>query len=270
MQFQDQVVIVTGASAGVGEECARQFAKQGAKVVLAARSKDTIESLAKELGNGAIAVPTDVAMREDCESLIEQSVAEFGRIDVLVNNAGFHGRGDVAEADLDEMDQTIDINLKGPIRLTKLALPYLFKAPSAAVVNVASLAGRIPLEGEATYSCSKFALRAFSLALAEELNETAVTVSLVSPGPIDTGFIMGHIEEVPDLVFSQPMSTAAEIAEAVLACAQDGKRERAIPGSSAILTTFGYLFPGIRRALKPALMKKGAKAKQFYLEREAR
>ena len=75
MKFKDQVVIVTGASAGVGEECARQFAKQGAKVVLAARSKDAIESLVKELGNGAIAVPTDVAKRKECERLIEQSVA---------------------------------------------------------------------------------------------------------------------------------------------------------------------------------------------------
>ena len=267
MQFQDQVVIITGASAGVGEACARQFAKAGASVVLAARSIKELNQLAQELGNGAMAVQTDVAKLEDCEALIAKAVEQFGRIDVLVNNAGYHERGDVAEADLSGLDQTIDVNLKGPIRLTKLALPHLLKAPHGAVVNVASLAGRFPLEGEATYSCSKFGLRAFSLALAEELNETAVTVSLVSPGPIDTAFIMDHIEDVPDMVFSQPMSSADEIADAVIECALDGKRERAIPGFSGLLATAGYLLPTLRKALKPALTAKGAKEKKRYLKR---
>lgn len=267
MQFQDQVVVITGASAGVGEASAKHFSAAGAKVVLAARSEAEIQALADALGNDALAVKTDVAKLEDCQNLIQQTVDHFGRIDVLVNNAGYHERGDVAEAGMAGLDQTIDVNLKGPIRLTKLALPYLLKAPQGAVVNVASLAGRFPLEGEATYSCSKFGLRAFSLALAEELNETDVRVSLVSPGPIDTGFIMDHIEDVPDMVFSQPMSSADDIAEAILACALDGKCERAIPGFSGLLATAGYLFPSLRKALKPVLMAKGAKAKRIYLKR---
>ena len=267
MRFENQVVIITGASAGVGEACARQFAKAGATVVLAARSIKELNELAQELGHGAMAVKTDVAKLEDCKALIDKTVEQFGRIDVLVNNAGYHERGDVAEADLAGLDQTIDVNLKGPIRLSKLALPYLLKAPQGAIINVASLAGRFPLEGEATYSCSKFGLRAFSLALAEELNETAVTVSLVSPGPIDTAFIMDHIEDVPDMVFSQPMSTADEIAAAILQCAMDGKRERAIPAFSGVLATAGYLLPGLRKVLKPALLAKGAKEKKRYLAR---
>ena len=216
----------------------------------------------------AIAIKTDVAKLSDCERLIEQSVSMFGKIDMLVNNAGYHARGDVADCDLDGMDQTIDVNLKAPIRLTKLALPHLLMSPKAAVINVASLAGRFPLEGEATYSCSKFGLRAFSLALAEELHETAVSVSLVSPGPIDTGFIMEHIEEVPDLVFSQPMSSAEDIALAVLASAEDGAKERAIPAASGVLATAGYLMPVLRKVAKPLLVRAGAKAKARYLKRE--
>lgn len=276
MKFKNKVVIVTGASVGVGEACARFFAQEGANVVLAARSENIISDLAVELTEGApknieshsIAIKTDVAKLTDCERLIEQTIAMFGRIDILVNNAGYNARGDVAECDLDSMDQIIDVNLKGPIRLTKLALPHLLTSPKAAVINVASLAGRFPLEGEATYSCSKFGLRAFSLALAEELNETAVSVSLVSPGPIDTGFIMGHIEDVPDLVFSQPMSTAEDIAKAVLACAEDGVRERAIPAASGVLATAGYLMPALRKVAKPVLLRAGAKAKKRYLKRE--
>lgn len=276
MKFKNKVVIVTGASVGVGEACARFFAQEGANVVLAARSENIIGDLAVELTEGAprsieshsIAIKTDVAKLRDCERLIEQTIAMFGRIDILVNNAGYNARGDVAECDLDSMDQIIDVNLKGPIRLTKLALPHLLTSPKAAVINVASLAGRFPLEGEATYSCSKFGLRAFSLALAEELNETAVSVSLVSPGPIDTGFIMGHIEDVPDLVFSQPMSTAEDIAKAILACAEDGVRERAIPAASGMLATAGYLMPALRKVAKPLLLRTGAKAKKRYLKRE--
>jgi len=276
VKFKNKVVIVTGASVGVGEACARFFAQEGANVVLAARSENIISDLAVELTEGApksihshsIAIKTDVAKLRDCERLIEQTIAMFGRIDILVNNAGYNARGDVAECDLDSMDQIIDVNLKGPIRLTKLALPHLLTSPKAAVINVASLAGRFPLEGEATYSCSKFGLRAFSLALAEELDETAVSVSLVSPGPIDTGFIMGHIEDVPDLVFSQPMSNAEDVAKAVLACAEDGVRERAIPAASGVLATAGYLMPALRKVAKPVLLRAGAKAKKRYLKRE--
>ena len=276
MKFKNKVVIVTGASVGVGEACARFFAQEGANVVLAARSENIISDLAVELTEGApksidshsIAIKTDVAKLRDCERLIEQTISMFGRIDILVNNAGYNARGDVAECDLDSMDQIIDVNLKGPIRLTKLALPHLLTSPKAAVINVASLAGRFPLEGEATYSCSKFGLRAFSLALAEELDGTPVSVSLVSPGPIDTGFIMGHIEDVPDLVFSQPMSNAEDIAKAVLACAEDGVRERAIPAASGVLATAGYLMPALRKVAKPVLLRAGAKAKKRYLKRE--
>lgn len=269
MQLDNKTIIVTGASSGVGEACARLFVCQGANVVLAARSAEALNHLAAELGERALAVPTDVKSAEDCTQLIERSLENFGSIDVLVNNAGFNARGDVFDVSAEALDQIIDVNLKGPIRLSRMALPHLLKAAQGSIVNVASLAGRFPLEGEATYSASKFGLRAFSLALAEELHETAVRVSLVSPGPIETGFIMDEIDEVPDLVFSQPMSSADEVAQQVLRCISDGKPERTMSVVSGMLATAGYLLPSLRRALKPGLEAKGRKLKARYIRQQS-
>ena len=262
-EFNNKTIIVTGASSGVGEACARQFVQAGGKVVLAARTKTNLDKLAKELGDQALAVPCDVAKTGDCETLIQQALDHFGSIDVLVNNAGYNARGNVEDVRLEQMEQVIEVNLKAPMRLSKLALPHLKKS-GGAIINVASLAGRFPLDGEAAYSSSKFGLRAFSLAMAEELADTGVSVSIVSPGPIETGFILEDIDEVPDLVFSQPMSTADEVAASVLECAKDGKRERAIPAASGVLATAGYLLPGLRKALKPVLEAQGKRAKAKY------
>ena len=264
MRFEKRTVIVTGASSGVGEACARLFAAEGARVVLAARSGDRLERLAGELGNGALAVAVDVSRREDCERLIGTTLEVCGGIDILVNNAGFNSRGPVEQVSLDAMEQVLNVNLVAPLRLIKLALPHLKKAPKGAVVNVASLAGRVPLDDEATYSATKFGLRAFSFALAEELRGTSVSVSVVSPGPISTGFILSDIDEVPDLVFSQPMSSAEEVARLVLDCAKDGRREQALPVFSGILANVAYLAPSVRQFLKPMLEAKGRRAKARF------
>jgi len=264
MDFNGCVVVVTGASSGVGEACAKLFSSLGAKVVLAARTVSDLERVASGLPNEALVCPTDVADSASCQQLIDKTMAQFGHLDILVNNAGFNSRGEVIDMSLDAMERIIDINLKAPMRLSRLALPHLLKANQASIVNVASLAGRFPLDGEASYSASKFGLRAFSLALAEELDETAITVSLVSPGPIKTGFIMDEIDEVPDLVFSQPMSSAEQVAQAVKDSVVDGKRERAIPVSSGILATTAYLMPGLRKGLRPVLEAKGRKIKAKY------
>ena len=272
-RFDGKTAVITGASAGIGESCARKFVAAGARVVLAARSTDLLDRLASDLGSDvAHAVPTDVSDRAACERLIAEATARFGSLDILVNNAGFNSRGPVEELPIDSMLQILDVNLRGPMILTRLTLPIMRAQDSGTIVNVASLAGHFPLDDEATYSATKFALRVFSFALAEELRETNVRVSVVSPGPVETGFILDEsiIDEVPDLVFSQPMSTADEIADLVLASAADGARERARPAFSAKLATMGYLFPGLRRTLIPLLERKGHAAKKKYLERRSR
>jgi short-subunit dehydrogenase len=171
----------------------------------------------------------------------------------------------VEHAPAEDLARIVDVNLRAPIVLTRLAIPYLRRAGGGAIVNVASIAGRIPLPEEATYSATKFGLRAFTFALAEELQGSGITVSAVSPGPVETGFILKELEEVPDVVFSQPMSSADDIAKLILECAADGSIERAHPASSAYLATLGYLVPQLPRLLRPLLERRGRAAKQAYL-----
>lgn len=271
-RFASKVVVVTGASAGIGAAVARRFAREGASLAIAARGADRLDALADELrGHGAdvIAVPTDVADDRGCEALLEAAERAFGRVDVVVNNAGANKRGAVEKFSAGELAMVVDVNLRAPIVLCRLALPYLRRAGGGALVNVASIAGRVPLSEAAVYSATKFGLRVFSFALAEELEGSGITVSAVSPGPVDTGFIMDQIDEVHDAVFAQPMSTADEIATLVIECAVDGKRERVAPRSSAYLATLGYLVPGLRRVLMPVMRARGRKVKDRYRAREA-
>jgi short-subunit dehydrogenase len=268
-RFDGKTVVVTGASSGVGAATARLFAEEGARVVLAARTAGALDAVAKEIGERALAVPTDVADPEQSRELVRRAVEATGAIHVLVNNAGYNHRGPVVDADPDELARVVDVNLRAPILLSRLALPQLLEQERAAIVNVASIAGQVPLPGEATYSGTKFGLRGFSLALAEELRGTGVTVSLVSPGPIETGFITNDLEAVPDIVFSQPMSSAEDVARAVVDCAHDGRLERTLPRLSGALATAGYLVPDLPRLLRPLLEFQGRRAKARYRPPEA-
>ncbi len=262
-RFQGLTAIITGASSGVGEACARAFSAEGANVVLVARSKDKLNALQKQITN-SYAYPADLSNPKTFDKLFQSIEKKFGQINILVNNAGVNYRGAVDEVEQD-LGLIIDLNLRTPIVMTQKAIQYIKKAGRGAIVNVASLAGRVPLAHEATYSASKFGLRAFSLSMAQETEGTGIHVSVVSPGPIDTGFIQKDIETVPPLVFSQTMSTAEQVAEMVLDCAFDGKPERVIPKAGGFLTTTGYLFPSLRKALLPIMQKKGEKAKRKYI-----
>lgn len=257
--LKDKIVIVTGASSGVGEAAARAFARQGATVVLAARSAQTIRKLAQEIEG--LAVPTDVSRLEDLEALVAKTVAECGRIDVVVNNAAANARGTLDDLEPARIAEVIDTNLKAPILLTRLALLELRKTRGV-VVNVASIAGHVPLPHESPYCASKWGLRGFTFAVRQELRDTGVSLCVVSPGPIATPFVLDDLEHVPDLVFSQPILTAEEVADAVVACAIDRKRERAIPAQTLALAKVAATFPWVQEMLRPALEAKGARVKE--------
>ncbi len=267
--FKGKTVIITGASAGVGEACAKAFANEGANLVLVARGQAGLDAVEKALSplTQVKTLALDIGESGACDKLIAFALEQFGNIHVLINNAGAHFRGDVVKRSSKELASMVDINLRAPIEFTAAALLHIQKE-GGAIVMVGSLAGRAPLQGAATYSATKAGLRTFAHALADELRGSNVAVGVVSPGPIDTGFIMDEIDNVEDIVYSQPMSTAEQVAEAVMKIARGEEVEIAMPAMSGTLTTFSYLFPTLRRAARPTLYKIGRKNKNKYRNRK--
>ncbi len=180
--FQDEVFIITGASTGIGKETAKALAATGARVVLAARSGDLLAALADELGgpDRALAVPTDVSDRAQCEHLIAQTIAHFGRIDGLINNAGMVVSGLFEHLLPGDMEQQFAVNFFGAVYCTQAALPYL-KQSRGVIVNVSSVAGLLAPPTSPAYDASKAALNALGRALWAELRPYGVGVVTVCP-----------------------------------------------------------------------------------------
>ncbi len=263
MIFKDKTVVITGGSEGVGAAAARLFAEAGANIMLVARSRKNLDTIADELRDKTRVkvFAMDVTDVDACADMLKKAAFEFGGIHILVNNAGYHARGNVENVDAAELARIIDVNLRAPIMLSRMVIPYLRDSEEGVIINVGSMAGRTPVPGSTTYAASKAGLRSFSIALGEELRETGIKIGLVSPGPVDTGFIMADLDKTADITLSQPMSTAEEVAQTILDLCGNNQREVAIPRVTGFLTTINYLFPWIGRLLRPTLEKKGARAK---------
>lgn len=194
MDIKGKVVIVTGASSGIGEATARQFGREGAKVVLAARRVDRLEALAKEItsmgmGAEALVVQADLSKLNDIQSLINQTLDQYGRIDVLVNNAGF-GRLDWLE-NLDpvkDIQSQFDVNVLGVIQTTRQALPAMIKQRSGHIINMCSMAGLVATPTYTIYAACKHAVHGFSEALRREVKPWGIDVSMIYPGGVTTEF----------------------------------------------------------------------------------
>ncbi len=269
-------VLVTGASKGVGAACVHGFAKafpEGINLVLVARNLADLQKLDSELNqypNAKVLIITaDIADIKACKQLVAATVKEFGRGTVLVTNAGLHHRGNFSERSPQQIADMVDVNLRSPLYLAALVLPLMPISGPKAIIMVGSLAGRAPLQGAATYSSTKSGLRAFTYALSDELRDRDINVAVVSPGPIDTSFIMDKIDKVEDIVYSQPMSSPKQVADAVIKLAKGKKTEIALPWFSGKLTTLGYLFPSFRRASRSLLYRIGRKNKDKYRRRQS-
>ncbi|MGF6856695.1 SDR family oxidoreductase [Paraburkholderia sp. CI3] len=193
-----KVVVITGASSGIGEATARRLAKNGARVVLAARRVERLTSLAQEIrtaGGTAEAFAADVTSRADVEALTRFAIERFGRLDVLINNAGLMSIAPLSDVKVDEWDRMIDINIKGVLYGIAAALPVFQKQGSGHFINVASIAGhKVFAPGGTVYSGTKFAVRAISEGLRQEVGGSIRTTT-ISPGAIETELKLGTSHE---------------------------------------------------------------------------
>lgn len=184
--MQDKVILITGASSGIGAALAREVCRRGAKVVLAARSDDKLQEVARDC-SGALVVPTDVTDFAACERLIEQTITHLGRLDVLVNNAGQSMLSRFEDVqDISIFEKLIQINYLSAVYCTRAALPHL-KASKGLIVGISSVAGKTGIPLRTGYSASKHAMQGFFDSLRIELMGTGVEVSMVSPAFVDTG-----------------------------------------------------------------------------------
>ncbi len=251
MQLRGAVGVVTGASSGFGELTAKLLAKEGANVVLAARRLDRLEALAENIsGRGvrALAVKCDVTEASDLETLREAVEREFGRCDVLINNAGIPGGGRFEDLSPEQIERVIRVNVLGLMLCTKALLPMMLERGRGHIVNVASLAGRFATPGASVYTASKHAVVAFSESLYYELSPLGILVTSVNPGFAATeGFPQDRIP-------SALVMPASKVARTIVDVVKRGKApEVFVPRGVGPVEAFRILVPplyrwGVRRA----------------------
>jgi len=183
-KFKDQVVVITGASSGIGRACAMEFANNGAKIVLAARRCEELKKIEEKIkmqGGETLSVITDVKKIDDCKNLIDKTVEKYGKIDILINNAGISMRASFEDLDLSVIKELMDTNFYGAVYCTKFALPYLLKQKGT-VIGISSISGLTPLPGRTGYSASKHAMDGFLNTLRLENMKKKLNVLVVHPG----------------------------------------------------------------------------------------
>ena len=196
--IKGKVVIITGASSGMGEAAAKHLSGLGATVVLGARRGDRIEKLAKEIyanGGNALAVTLDVTQREQVKQLVEKAVGQFGRVDVILNNAGIMPLSTMDSLHVDEWDKMIDVNIKGVLNGIAAVLPYMKEQKSGHIINTSSVAGHKVFNGSAVYSATKYAVRALTEGLRMEVKAYNIRTTIVCPGAVKTE-LLEHITDV--------------------------------------------------------------------------
>ncbi|MES2405784.1 MAG: SDR family oxidoreductase [Pseudomonadota bacterium] len=187
--IEGKIVVITGASSGLGEATARHLSEQGATVVLGARRIDRINALAKELAGSedkAIAVQTDVTQSAQVQKLVDTAMEKYGRIDVMINNAGLMPHSPLDRLKIDDWDRMIDVNIKGVLYGIAAALPYMQKQKSGHIINVSSVAGHKVRPASAVYAATKHAVLALSEGLRQEVKPYNIRTTVISPGAIDT------------------------------------------------------------------------------------
>lgn len=245
------VILVTGASSGIGEAAARLFAREGYRVSLGARRLERLQTLAQEIeaaGGQSLAVQADLAKLEDIQTLVRSTLDHFGQVDVLLNNAGF-GRLKWLEDlnPVDDVQAQLQINLIATILVAREVLPHMIKRRSGHIINMASLGGYVATPTYTVYSASKFGVRGFTEALRREVGVFGIRVSGIYPGSVRTEF-KSHTGARRKTGRTTPENLrldSEEVAQAVLSVVRHPRRELIIPWQMRLSVWMNILFPGI-------------------------
>jgi 3-oxoacyl-[acyl-carrier protein] reductase len=221
--LRDKVALITGASAGIGQACARALAREGARLVLTARRRERLEQLvaeAKQLGSGGVFVVGDAREEETARLAVEQAVSAYGRVDILINNAGVGNYKDLVDTSAEEYDEMMDSNVRSTFLFTRHAVPVMIGQRGGLVLMISSMAGVYGFPGEAVYCATKFAQVGFAQALDKELRPHGIKVGAICPGGVKTEFAVGK-GRTEEGVEQSDMLEAEDVARAVVfACTQ--------------------------------------------------
>ena len=264
--LKNKVVLITGASSGFGENAALLFAKEGCKVVLAARRIDRLQALAAKIqdaGGEAIAIPVDIINPADVDNMVKSTLDLYGQIDILFNNAGI-GRVDWFEnhSSIRDIDMLVQVNLTSLMYVTRVVLPYMLKRREGHIINMVSVAGLITTPLITSYSASKHGARAFTDALRREVAPLGIKVSGIYPGPAKTEFgqhvgqnkAYGSVKKLINIHM-----TSEYVARRVVDVAKRPRRSLIIPWWFRIVITFDMLFPVVVDWISYAFSKKNHK-----------
>jgi short-subunit dehydrogenase len=247
MDHSGKIVLITGASSGIGREAALRFAARGDVPVLGARSVEKLVELAAEIrmryGVEAPVYKLDVKSEEQVQQVASDVLARFGRVDILVNNAGYGLFRKTVDLTMDEIADMMDVNYLGLVRMTKALLPSMLERRSGHIINISSLAGFFAASTHGCYAATKFAVMGFSESLRYELNGTGVRLSTVNPGPVETAFWeRADRTQLPRFAVMLPVE---KVADAVIRAAEEQRPLYLLPKIGGLALRLKYLFPRI-------------------------
>ena len=242
------VAIVTGASSGIGEAVAKTLARNGFRVVLAARRKDRLNKIASQIieqGGTVLSVPTDLSIMVEIQQLVDKTIQTFGQIDILVNSAGFGKLVWLDQQSLEEIQSQIQVNLIGAIQISRAVLPFMLKQDQGQIIHITSISSFVGLPTYSIYTATKFGLRGFLESLRREMRGTGITITGFYPGAVDTEFdqhagVHWKITRVtPDWLLLSPDA----VAKMILRVIQKKRRNMVVPGIMWVPILANTLFP---------------------------
>lgn len=251
MNSTNQVVLITGASSGIGRCLALDFAKQGAVVIGCGRSQERLDRTLNEVRRASpssVMIPCDVGNRQEAQSMAVKVLADFGKIDILINNAGIGMRKPFAETSVDTIEEIMRTNYLGMVYCTHAVLPSMIARGSGHIVNISSVAGIIGTVNLSGYCASKFAMNGFSESLYYELKPLGIHVSVICPGPVRTDFNRSFADtkpKSPGFLMLEPEAVSQLVIRAIV----NKKFEVVVPWSLALISRVARMAPGLFRAV---------------------